>query len=245
MSGIPRVLVATPTYEGKNYCLEQFIANVNCFTYPRSKMDFVIFDNSSTNKNAKYINSHFGVKVVWKDYSEMGILEKLALTHESIRVYAINNRYDYILHLESDVFPQEDVIEQLLWTKKNIVGVPYQLFSGGQRRVVTQGWSDLEMKNDVFIGSLNISFVHHWYFDGTVKRCTTNGLGCTLIKTRTIENIPFRYVEGNDAAPDTWFTRDLLALNIPYYVHTGMLAFHWNKDDWGEYSHLLKYDKTE
>jgi hypothetical protein len=27
-TGIPRVLVATPTYEGKNYCLPQFIANV-------------------------------------------------------------------------------------------------------------------------------------------------------------------------------------------------------------------------
>jgi cellulose synthase/poly-beta-1,6-N-acetylglucosamine synthase-like glycosyltransferase len=156
MAGIPRVLIATPTYEGKNYCLEQFIANVNSFTYPRAKMDFVIFDNSATNANAKMINSKFGIKVVWKDYSGMGIIEKLAATHEAIRVYAINNRYDYVLHLESDVFPQEDVIEQLLWTKKNIVGVPYQLFSGGQRRVVTQGLSDIELHHDVFISALNI-----------------------------------------------------------------------------------------
>jgi hypothetical protein len=245
MLGIPKVLVATPTYEGKNYCLEQFIANVNSFTYPRAKMDFVIFDNSATNANAKMINSKHGIKVVWKDYTGMGIIEKLAATHEAIRIYAINNQYDYILHLESDVFPQEDVVEQLLWTKKNIIGVPYQLFSGGQRRVVTQGLSEIEMHHDVFISSLNISFVHHWFFDGNIKRCTTNGIGCTLMKTSTIRNVPFRFVEGDDSAPDTWFTRDLMTLGIPYYVHTGMIAFHWNTEDWGEYSNLLKYNKNE
>ena len=245
MSGIPKILVATPTYEGKNYCLPQFIDNVASFTYPKSRFDFVIFDNSATPKNAEYINKEFGVKVQWKDYSGTTIIEKLAMTHEAIRTYAINNHYDFILHLESDVFPQEDVIEQLLWTKKDIVGVPYLLFGGGQRRVVTQGYSENELKVDEYISSLNISFIHHWFFDGTVKRCTTNGIGCTLMRVKRIQNIPFRFVEGDDSAPDTWFTRDLMVNKIPYYVHTGMLAFHWNKEDWGEYSSMLKYDKTE
>jgi len=92
---------------------------------------------------------------------------------------------------------------------------------------------------------LNIGFIHHWYFDGKVQRCFTNGIGCTLMKVNTIKNIPFRYVEGNDAAPDTWFVRDLAYNGIPYYVHTGLLAFHWNTEDWLEYAHLLKYDKNE
>jgi hypothetical protein len=102
---------------------------------------------------------------MWRDYSGMGVIEKLANTHEEIRQYALNNGYDFLLHLESDVFPQEDVIEQLLWTRKAVVGVPYQLFGGGQRRVVTQGWTDVELKNDYFVSALNISFVQHWYFD--------------------------------------------------------------------------------
>ena len=84
MSGMPKVLVATPTYEGKNYCLPQFINNVSNFTYPKQCFDFVIFDNSATNANAKYINKEFGVKVVWKDYTGMTIIEKLAHTHEAI-----------------------------------------------------------------------------------------------------------------------------------------------------------------
>jgi hypothetical protein len=245
MSGIPKILVATPTYEGKNYCLPQFIDNVANFTYPKSRYDFMIFDNSSTPKNAEYINKEFGVKCHWKDYEGMTIIEKLALTHEAIRVHAVNNHYDYILHLESDVFPPEDVLEQLLWTKKDMVGVPYQLFGGGQRRPVTEAYSISEQRENEFIGTLNIGFIHHWYFNGKVQRCFTNGIGCTLMKVDTIKNIPFRFVEGNDAAPDTWFVRDLAYNGIPYYVHTGLLAFHWNTEDWLEYAHLLKYDKNE
>jgi hypothetical protein len=242
---LPKVLVATPTYEGKNYCLPQFIQNVANFTYPKSRFDFMIFDNSATPENAKMISKKYGVNCSWKDYKGCTIIDKLAQTHEAIRIHAINNHYDYLLHLESDVFPQEDCIEQLLWTKKNIVGIPYMLFSGGQRRLVTQGFSERDVYNDDFIGFLNISFVHHFYMNGGVQRCGTNGIGCTLMKVQTIKNIPFRFVEGDDSAPDTWFTRDLATFRIPYYVHTGLSAFHWNREDWLEYANLLKYDKNE
>jgi hypothetical protein len=242
---LPKVLIATPTYEGKNYCLPQFIQNVLNFTYPKSRVDFMIFDNSATPDNAKMISKKYGVNCHWKDYAGCTIIEKLAKTHEAIRIHAINNHYDYLLHLESDVFPQEDCIEQLLWTKKNIVGIPYMLFSGGQRRLVTQGLSERDTYNQDFISFLNISFVHHFYMNGKVQRCGTNGIGCTLMKVNTIKSIPFRFVEGDDSAPDTWFTRDLATYRIPYYVHTGLNAFHWNREDWLEYANLLKYDKNE
>jgi len=242
---LPKVLVATPTYEGKNYCLPQFIQNVANFTYPKSRFDFMIFDNSATPDNAKMISKKYGVNCHWKDYKGCTIIDKLAQTHEAIRIHALNNHYDYLLHLESDVFPQEDCIEQLLWTKKSIVGIPYMLFSGGQRRLVTQGVAERDLYNEDFISFLNLSFVHHFYMNGGVQRCGTNGIGCTLMKVQTIKNIPFRFVEGDDSAPDTWFTRDLATLRIPYYVHTGLSAFHWNREDGLQSANLLKYDKNE
>ena len=91
---LPKVLVATPTYEGKNYCLPQFIQNVANFTYPKSRFDFMIFDNSATPDNAKMINKNYKVNCHWKDYAGCTIIEKLALTHEAIRIHAINNHYD-------------------------------------------------------------------------------------------------------------------------------------------------------
>ncbi len=242
---LPKVLIATPTYEGKNYCLEQFIDNVKKFSYPQSRVDFMIFDNSAEPKNAKMINTKYGVKVHWRDYAGMTLIQKLAETHEAIRQHAINNHYDFILHLESDVFPPVDVIERLLWTKKSIIGVPYNLFGGGQRRLVTQGFKEGDVAQDWFITALPLGFNHHWFFDGTIKRVSTNGIGCTLMRVKTIGNTPFRFVEGDVAAPDTWFTRDLMAKKIPYYVHTGMLCFHWSNEDWGAYADLLTKDKKE
>jgi hypothetical protein len=32
---------------------------------------------------------------------------------------------------------------------------------------------------------------------------------------------------------------------IPYYVHTGMLCFHWSNEDWGAYADLITKDKKE
>jgi len=242
---LPKILVATPTYEGKNYCLPQFIDNVNNFTYPKSRFDFMIFDNSATPENAKMISKNYKVNCNWKDYRGCTIIEKLALTHEAIRIYAINNHYDYLLHLESDIFPQEDCIQQLLWTKKDVVGIPYMLHGGGQRKLVTQGISEKDINNTDLISFLNLSFVHHYFMNGQVQRCGTNGIGCTLFKLRVLRNLRFRFVEGDDSAPDTWLVRDMACMKIPYFVHTGLRAFHWNKEEWLEYANLLKYDKNE
>lgn len=243
---LPKILIATPTYEGKNYCLEQFISNVKGFSYPKFNTEFVIFDNSPSPENAKLINKKYKVKCFWKDYKGCTIFEKLALTHEAIRIYAINNQFDYLFHLESDVFPQSDCIEQLLWTRKSVVGIPYMLYNGGQRRLVTQGWSNLSSGDgEDFVVGQNLSFVHHFFMNGRVQRVTTNGIGCTLMKVNAIRNIPFRHVANNDAAPDTWFTKDLIYNKIPYYVHTGLRAYHWNTEDWLEYASLLKQNKNE
>ena len=120
------------------------------------------------------------------------------------------------------------------------------LYNGGQRRLVTQGWSNLSSGDgEDFVVGQNLSFVHHFFMNGRVQRVTTNGIGCTLMKVNAIRNIPFRHVANNDAAPDTWFTKDLIYNKIPYYVHTGLRAYHWNTEDWLEYASLLKQNKNE
>ena len=46
----------------------------------------------------------------------------MAKSHETIRQKALKGNYDYLLHLESDVFPPIDIIERLLEKKKKIIG---------------------------------------------------------------------------------------------------------------------------
>ena len=46
---LPKILIGIPTYEGKNYCLDAFMNNVNNFTYPKSNIEIFVADNSISN----------------------------------------------------------------------------------------------------------------------------------------------------------------------------------------------------
>jgi GT2 family glycosyltransferase len=236
MKYLPKILIGTPTYSGKNYCVSQFILNVLDFTYPKNRCEFVIFDNSPTPENARFLTKEYGVKVIWKDFEGLKVNEKLAKTHQMVKEYAVDNGFDYILHLESDVFPQVDVIEELLRTGKSVVGVPYLIGNGGQRHFVTRIF---DYHNKDYCSIVNMAHFQQFFFNGEVKRCSTNGLGCTLIKTSSIKSINFRHEENRDEAPDTFFSNDLMQNRISYWVHTGMLAFHYNTEDWGDYVQLV------
>lgn len=242
---LPRILIGTPTYEGKNYCLEQFIDNVLGFTYPKDKLEFVIFDNSPDNTNALYINKKFGIKTDWRNYDGCTIFEKLADTHERIRKYAINNHFDFLFHLESDVFPQEDIIEQLLWARKPIISPLYFIGNGAQRHLVTRKINLGEPYNSMFASGIELGHFQQHFVDGTIKTCLTNGIGCILIKKEIFQSMPFRYEKGTDMAPDSFFTNDLYHNDIRNWVHTGLIAFHWNDQDWGSNSNLITTSKNQ
>ena len=59
MKLVPKILIAVPTYEGKNYCLDEFLENIKNFDYPKNRLEIFIADNSKTNANAKYINNKY------------------------------------------------------------------------------------------------------------------------------------------------------------------------------------------
>jgi cellulose synthase/poly-beta-1,6-N-acetylglucosamine synthase-like glycosyltransferase len=64
---LPKILIAVPTYDAKNYCLDAFFQNISNFTYPKSNIDIYVADNSATNKNALFIRDKYKVKTFWKD----------------------------------------------------------------------------------------------------------------------------------------------------------------------------------
>uniref|UniRef100_UPI003F6961AC hypothetical protein n=1 Tax=Winogradskyella sp. TaxID=1883156 RepID=UPI003F6961AC len=72
---LPKVLIAIPTYEAKNYCLDAFMQNIMNFTYPKSLIEIYVADNSATNENALYIRDKYGVKTFWRDYTDMSVME--------------------------------------------------------------------------------------------------------------------------------------------------------------------------
>jgi GT2 family glycosyltransferase len=244
---LPKVLIAIPTYEAKNYCLDAFMQNIMNFTYPKSLIEIYVADNSATNENALYIRDKYGVKTFWRDYTDMSVMEKLADSHNQLRRYFLESDCDYMLHLESDIFPPSDCIEQLLWARKPIVCALYQVFDGAWRSPCIRIYDQKPPNHDEFVFHYELFNFHHWWVEGKVQPTYVAGIGCALMKRKVMETFEFRWDKDNPSSnpPDTYFAEDLRALGVQNYVHTGVLCFHWNKEEWGRHFELIKYEKSE
>jgi cellulose synthase/poly-beta-1,6-N-acetylglucosamine synthase-like glycosyltransferase len=244
---LPKILIGIPTYDAKNYCLDAFFQNISEFTYPKSNIEIFVADNSANNKNALLIRDKFKVKTFWKDYTGVPIMEKLADSHNQVRRYFLESDADYLLHLESDIFPPKDVIEQLLWARKPIVTSMYQLFDGAWRTpcIRIQDKKTLHFKDIIFDYELN-NF-HHYWTDGTIKEVFIAGIGCTLMHRKIMQNIQFRHdtTTKEGSPPDTYFAMDLREKKVKNWIHTGVISFHWNKEDWGRHFNYINYHKSE
>ena len=243
---LPKILIAVPTYEGKNYCLDAFLKNVYNFTYPKDRLDIYIADNSKTNANAKMIKKKYGIKTFWKDYGNRYVFDKMADTHNQLRRYFLASDCDYMLHLESDIFPPKDILEQLLFQRKPIVNGLYMIFDGAWRTpcIAIHPQTHWTHKHFVFPATLDSSW--HDFVDGTCKETLIAGIGCCLMKRKVAKDFEFRY-DPNDLnkPPDTFFAMDLKNHGVKNYVHTGALCFHYNREDWGRHVEYMDYLKIE
>ena len=129
------------------------------------------------------------------------MLKRLATSHELCRQYAIRHNYDYMLHLETDVFPPIDIIEKLIFQRKGVIGALYQLSDDDARcpmlNIIS---SDIEDYRVAIYGKYNNNLIK-----GKSVKILSAGLGCVLIKRNIFLRFPFRHIEGNKSFPDVNF----------------------------------------
>jgi hypothetical protein len=234
---IPKILIACPTSEVKNYCLEAWLQNMNSIRW--ANCDILIVDNTNDRGvNMKHIQdacNHLiqtkNVMVTWDNpIGKDSINTVLASGHNKCRQYALENNYDYLLHLESDVFPDPDVLEKLVFHRKRVVSGLYYRDEGKFRKPMIQRSF---MKTNRTIGTLN--FLHNedlGFVDGTLKKVPHAGLGCCLIHKTVLKEIKFRNDANDPASPDTFFAMDCHSSGISVYLDTSAICDHKNKN-WG------------
>ena len=242
---VPKIVIGIPTYEGKNYCLPQFLDNISKFSYPKDRIEIFIADNSKDNKNALMINKKYGIKTFWKDYEGCTVFEKLADSHNQIRRFFLESKADYLFHLESDVFPPNDILENLLWARKPIVNGLYQILDGGTRELCLRVSDSMLQSSQIIGGNLALGHFYHWYINGQVQKCEIAGIGCCLMKRKVMQNFEFKFDNATNFPPDTHFALDLKNKGVQNYTHTGMVCFHWNKENWGRHYEYIEYNKSE
>jgi hypothetical protein len=234
MKEFPRVLVCCPTADVKNYAFEKWITNVMNFRY--SNFEVRLLDNSDDGLNSKFLNDWYerlffekaGDKFEAINCSKKSknVIEKLCVSHNDCRDYMLSKDYDYMLHLESDIMPDIDIIESLMFHQKRVVGCVYHTDEGLHRKAMLQ--RPIHFGNNTF-SSMNFSANEELFFmDGTLKKITAMGLGCMLIKRNVMEKIKFRFIEEIDNFPDSYFAEDCTRNGINIYADTSKLATHEN-----------------
>ena len=224
---LPKVLVCGPQSDVKKYCFEEWSENVNNFTYPN--YDVFLADNSLTKDFSIYIKTKgFECINITNEDNKDSVLKRLATSHELCRQYALRINYDYILHLETDVFPPIDIIEQLIFEGKDIMAGMYQLSDDGNRVPMLNRTSSVTDDYRVAIyGGYN-----NFMINGKVNQTLSAGLGCVLIKRKILKRFEFRHIEGASWFPDVVWINDLFRSGVPYYVHSGIICTHKNSH-WG------------
>ena len=238
MNKLPKILVSCPTASAKNYTALKWILNTQKFTYPN--YDVVVFNNDDDNgENTKWLNklaidnAAFNFKAIhYSDKKHSTIIERMCISHNLARELTISGGYSHLLHLESDVICPNDTLQNLYVHNKKVVGALYYRDSGKSRRLMAQRRISRSSKNiitETFLPNEDAFFV-----DGTLKTVAHLGLGCVLINVEVLKAIKFRYVDGVDMHPDSYFAEDCYRHNIKIFADTNIICEH-NNEDWDIY----------
>lgn len=108
----PKVLVTCPTYDGKEYCWQQWIDMVKSLTYP--SYDILAVDNSKTedfyNKYKDQIPMiHLTFRADEKDDAMYRVCKSMA----EVQRHFLKGDYTHWMNIEADVIPPPDVIETM------------------------------------------------------------------------------------------------------------------------------------
>jgi cellulose synthase/poly-beta-1,6-N-acetylglucosamine synthase-like glycosyltransferase len=233
----PRILVAAPQSDEKNYCFEEWVMNVRRFIYPNDKIDILLCDNSKSEKNVSKIRN-MGIECIYVKPQGKDIRELLAECHNLCLEYAKYYNYDYLFHLETDIFPAPNIIEQLLIHKKEIICGLYNIFNGAYREPSIRL---VEKKNDGYMRAYGI-LRNYTLINEPLMKVYSGALGCTLIHKSIFNEIKFRGVIGEAQFPDTWFAQDMLQKKIPIYVSTKNICKHFNQNWKNKSFNFINYE---
>jgi len=225
---LPKVLVAAPTYDGKDYVLDKWVEAVKNLSYPN--YDWCLVDNSDNTSYTKKLRMK-GVKVLHVERGNNS-RDAIANAQNHIRQIVLNGGYDYWLSLESDLIPPKDIIEKLMLQGKAIIGTIYMIgFENSRNEPQRPCLFVLDSKNGGVLGTRNLTPEEGFKMVGTgVQQVHGVGLGCTLIKRAVLERFSFWHDQRfNNKHSDVYFYMDLHNNGIPVYVDTNTVVQHYNK----------------
>ena len=232
-----KILIAAPTASAKKYCDREWVDNIMLTEY--DNFTIRLFDNTKDNgEYSKSLNDYYISKYGNDGRFECvkidtfglqdSIIARVCKGHNMARDYALANGFDYLWHVESDIMPKNNVLQELIIHNKPIVGALYYRDFGRHRRLMVQ-FRKFRSHNNIYTTNADI-YDDIDFVDGTLKEAAHIGLGCVLIRRDVLEKIPFRYVPGVEIFPDSFFAEDTYKHKYKIWADTSLICLHQNEN---------------
>lgn len=228
-----RVLIFTPTYSGKDYCFDEFIANCEKITYKNKRHIIVCNDQTeeyANNIRAKLQGKPFDVFWIGRGGTSR---EAIARAQNYARAIALRDGYDYVLSLESDIFPLPNVLERLLLWGKDVVTGLYFIGSPDQKILIPCA-TVFELDKSINIMGTRLLKTYEEieeFVKPGLKQVAAGGMGCCLMSRYALEQVPFIYEPDMGGHSDIFWFNDVYRKRMYSFVDTEVICRH-KYSDW-------------
>ena len=260
MAETPKILVASPTYEGMRYCEKEFIQSITNLEY--SNYDILIVDNSENDNYFYYLKETYPKLTMIRDQSnEKDKMMRLVHSRNLILGYAVKNNYDYILMMDCDVIPPKNIIQELLLCGKDITsGIYYNYFVvDGKTKYMPVAWTALTEKEfeDIkqkiqlpdFITSsedLKAHLTQEEVSSDKLIEVIIPSAGCMLISKKVFEKVKYGVLDtskqgGVRTTDDVYFSLEAKKHRFKAYCNTKVKCEHLIKGKFRKEGNLYKH----
>jgi glycosyltransferase involved in cell wall biosynthesis len=223
----PKVLVAIPTYKGKDYIFKENFEAIKGLNYPN--YDYIYLDNTEGTSYTSTLRRR-GAKATHIPRNGNSRMA-LANSQNYARHIVQSQNYDYLMFIESDLIPPKDIIQRLLNHNVSVVGALYFLEAphpdGRKIKIPCTFVSQVSSTGET---STRIIKLHEvaGYLNTGLRKVHGVGLGCTLIRRDIVNQFPFWYDERFiDKHSDVYFFMQLQNKSIAVYQDTNIIVPHY------------------
>jgi GT2 family glycosyltransferase len=232
-----KVLIGIITYEADWYCLEEFSKAINKLKNNGFQTEIYIVDNSDTQTYCVQLKKMFPTaKIVYYEPPNLKGLDKFRHCElecrKIVRQYALENDFDYLFFVDSDVIVPENALNKLLSREKKIICGRFWYRPPPEGRTL---WFKKIKPEQISenTGVWLIDFISNDFYDdftasfpGQVMGIDACGFGAVLIHKEPLNKIQFKKSPNNHYGADIHFCYDAKKLGYKIYGDPEVFCDH-------------------
>lgn len=223
MEKLPKVLVGCPTFDGQKFCFEEFDKCIKSLTY--TNFDIFFVDNSKDTKYTEFLKEkgYDAVHIIPEAKDRIGIIVE---SRNAIIKKAIDEKYDHLLFLDTDIICPSDTIQKLVSYDKPIIsGICLMLKLVKGVKKIYPALLGFSGKKE-YAKKITVQDV----MDSKLMEVYAAGFGCILIKRDVLEKVKLRYNPEMNSGEDFIFCYDAREkFGYQTFVDTSIKCAHISK----------------